>query len=83
MQSGSLAHAEPADFASVHALHFPVAVGSGFSQALLEPIDLRLQGQEFLELASSSAFGSADIEADEIGFEVTLEKRADPVISNA
>jgi len=39
--------------------------------------------QEFLELASSSAFGSADIEADEIGFEVTLEKRADPVISNA
>lgn len=30
--------------------------------------------QEFLELASSSAFGGAHIEADEIGFEITLEK---------
>jgi ubiquinone/menaquinone biosynthesis C-methylase UbiE len=32
--------------------------------------------QEFLGLASSSAFAGASIEADEIGFEVTLEKRA-------
>ena len=32
--------------------------------------------QEFLGLASSSAFAGAHIEADEIGFEVTLEKRA-------
>jgi ubiquinone/menaquinone biosynthesis C-methylase UbiE len=32
--------------------------------------------QEFLGLASSSAFAGASIEADEIGFEVTLEKSA-------
>jgi SAM-dependent methyltransferase len=32
--------------------------------------------QEFLGLASRSAFAGASIEADEIGYEVTLEKRA-------
>jgi ubiquinone/menaquinone biosynthesis C-methylase UbiE len=32
--------------------------------------------QQFLALASSSAFAGASIEADEIGFEVTLVKRA-------
>lgn len=32
--------------------------------------------QAFLSLAASSAFAGARIEADELGFKVTLEKRA-------
>jgi ubiquinone/menaquinone biosynthesis C-methylase UbiE len=58
--------------------------GLGWVNALIYKVTFRYlllpraySRQQFLGLASSSAFAGAHIEADQIGFEVTLEKRPD------